>query len=212
MREISERQQNMLGFIEEFLDDYGYPPTVRDIQTGCDISSTSVVDYNLKALIEKGYINRDAEVSRGLQLVQGIGQRSEMSDLVAVPLLGTIAAGNPFPLPAADSQGVETIDLPQSITGSGENIYALRVKGESMIDALIADGDLVVMEQTSSVENGQTAAVRLKLQDETTLKRFYREGQQVRLQPENSSMDPIICDATNVEVLSRLVAVWRFIG
>ena len=81
-----------------------------------------------------------------------------------------------------------------------------------MIDALIADGDLVVMEQTSSVENGQTAAVRLKLQDETTLKRFYREGQQVRLQPENSSMDPIICDATNVEVLSRLVAVWRFIG
>ena len=212
MREISERQQNMLGFIEEFLDDYGYPPTVRDIQTGCDISSTSVVDYNLKALIEKGYINRDAELSRGLQLVQGIGQRSEMSDLVAVPLLGTIAAGNPFPLPAADSQGVETIDLPQSITGSGENIYALRVKGESMIDALIADGDLVVMEQTSSVENGQTAAVRLKLQDETTLKRFYREGQQVRLQPENSSMDPIICDATNVEVLSRLVAVWRFIG
>ena len=212
MREISERQQNMLGFIEEFLDDYGYPPTVRDIQTGCDISSTSVVDYNLKALIEKGYINRDAEVSRGLQLVQGIGNRSETSDLVAVPLLGTIAAGNPFPLPAADSQGVETIDLPQSITGSGENIYALRVKGESMIDALIADGDLVVMEQTSSVENGQTAAVRLKLQDETTLKRFYREGQQVRLQPENSSMDPIICDATNVEVLSRLVAVWRFIG
>ena len=212
MREISERQQNMLGFIEEFLDDYGYPPTVRDIQTGCEISSTSVVDYNLKALIEKGYINRDAEVSRGLQLVQGIGQRSEMSDLVAVPLLGTIAAGNPFPLPAADSQGVETIDLPQSITGSGENIYALRVKGESMIDALIADGDLVVMEQTSSVENGQTAAVRLKLQDETTLKRFYREGEQVRLQPENSNMDPIICDATNVEVVSRLVAVWRFIG
>lgn len=212
MRELSERQQNMLGFIEEFMDDYGYPPTVRDIQSGCDISSTSVVDYNLKALIQKGYINRDAEVSRGLQLVQGSGRRAELPDTVAVPLLGTIAAGDPFPLPTADAQGLETVDLPQSITGSGENLYALRVKGESMIDALIADGDLVVMEQTSRVENGQTAAVRLKLEEETTLKRFYREGEQVRLQPENSTMDPIMCDATNVEVLSRLVAVWRFIG
>ena len=91
-------------------------------------------------------------------------------------------------------------------------MYALRVKGESMIDALIADGDLVIMEQTSRVENGQTAAVRLKLEDETTLKRFYREGDKVRLQPENGQMDPIICDASNVEVLSRLVAVWRYIG
>jgi repressor LexA len=81
-----------------------------------------------------------------------------------------------------------------------------------MIDALIADGDLVIMEQTSRVENGQTAAVRLKLEEETTLKRFYREGDMVRLQPENSQMDPIMCDASNVEVLSRLVAVWRYIG
>ena len=106
----------------------------------------------------------------------------------------------------------KTIDLPQSITGSGEGLYALKVKGESMIDALIADGDLVIMEQTSRVENGQTAAVRLKLEEETTLKRFYREGAKIRLQPENSQMDPIMCDASNVEVLSRLVAVWRYIG
>ena len=81
-----------------------------------------------------------------------------------------------------------------------------------MIDALIGDGDLVVMEQTSRVENGQMAAVRLKLEDETTLKRFYREGRKVRLQPENSQMEAIVCDAKNVEVLSRLVAVWRFLG
>jgi repressor LexA len=212
MRELSERQQRILGFIEEFMDDNGYPPTIRDIQSGCEISSTSVVDYNLRALTDKGYLNRDAEVSRGLQLVNGSGHQSEPADTVAVPLLGTIAAGVPFPLPTADAQGAETIDLPQSITGSGENLYALRVKGESMIDALIADGDLVVMEQTSRVENGQTAAVRLRLEDETTLKRFYREGDMVRLQPENSQMDPIMCDASNVEVLSRLVAVWRFIG
>jgi repressor LexA len=212
MRELSERQQGILGFIEEFMADNSYPPTIRDIQAGCEISSTSVVDYNLRALTDKGYLNRDAEVSRGLQLVNGTGNQDGPPDTVAVPLLGTIAAGAPFPLPTADAQGVETIDLPQSITGPGENLYALRVKGESMIDALIADGDLVVMEQTSRVENGQTAAVRLKLEDETTLKRFYREGDMVRLQPENSQMDPIMCDASNVEVLSRLVAVWRVIG
>ena len=215
MKELSERQQQILGFIEEFIEDNGYPPTIRDIQAACEISSTSVVDYNLNALRSKGYINRDAEVSRGLQLLQG-GRRAELPDTVAIPLLGTIAAGSPVPLPTADSLGhietQETIDLPQSITGSGEKLYALRVKGESMIDALIADGDLVVMEQTSRVENGQMAAIRLKLEDETTLKRFYREGENVRLQPENSQMEAIVCDAANVEVLSRLVAVWRFIG
>lgn len=215
MRELSERQQRILGFIEEFLDDNGYPPTIRDIQAGCEISSTSVVDYNLRALRTKGYINRDAEVSRGLQLVHG-GRRSEMPETISIPLLGTIAAGSPFPLPTTDSlsaiEAQETIDLPQSITGSGEKLYALRVKGESMIDALIGDGDLVIMEQTSRVENGQMAAVRLKLEDETTLKRVYREGGKVRLQPENSQMEAIVCDAANVEVLSRLVAVWRFLG
>ena len=212
MRDLSERQQRILDFIEEFMDEYGYPPTIRDIQAGCEISSTSVVDYNLRALTEKGLLNRDAEVSRGLQLVNRGGQRTDFSDTVAIPLLGTVAAGDPFPLPSADSQSIETIDLPQSITGSGEGLYALKVKGESMIDALIADGDLVIMEQTSRVENGQTAAVRLKLEEETTLKRFYREGAKIRLQPENSQMDPIMCDASNVEVLSRLVAVWRYIG
>lgn len=216
MRELSERQQRILGFIEEFIDDNGYPPTVRDIQSGCEISSTSVVDYNLRALREKGHINRDAEVSRGLQLVQGAGRRTDIPESISIPLLGTIAAGLPFPLPMTDSLGSveaeEMIDLPQSIAGSGDKLYALRVKGESMIDALIGDGDLVVMEQTTAVENGQMAAVRLKLEDETTLKRFYREGGKVRLQPENSQMKPIVCDATNVEVLSRLIAVWRFLG
>jgi len=202
----------MYDFIVEFMDDNSYPPTIRDIQAGCKISSTSVVDYNLRALTEKGYLNRNAEVSRGLQLVHGGRGRPAMPETVTIPLLGTVAAGEPFPLPTADAQGSETVDLPQSITGTGENLYALRIKGESMIDALIADGDLVIMEQTSQVENGQTAAVRLKLEDETTLKRFYREGEKIRLQPENSHMDPIMCDATNVEVLSRLVAVWRFIG
>lgn len=215
MKGLSSRQDQILDFIREFLDDNGYPPTIRDIQSGCDISSTSVVDYNLNALREKGYLTRRADVSRGLQLV-GDTQRQPRIETIVVPLVGTIAAGEPITLPAADVpvevDADDYVELPQSITGTAERLYALRVKGLSMIDALIDDGDLVVMEQTSQVETGALAAVRLKLENETTLKRFYPEGSTVRLQPANTQMDPIRVPADNVEVLSRLVAVWRFLG
>ena len=212
MKKLSERQRTILEFIEEFIEDRGYPPSVRDIQHGCDISSTSVVAYNLDILKSHGHIRRDAEVSRGLGLVGGPSRRSR-PEMVAVPLMGTVAAGAPFPLPTAESwaeEAQETIELPQAIAGRGDNVYALRVKGDSMIDALIGDGDLVIMEATRNVENGQMAAVRLKLEEETTLKRFYAEGSTVRLQPANSQMEAFTVPADNVEVLSRLLAVWRF--
>jgi len=212
MKKLSERQRAILKFIEEFIEDRGYPPSVRDIQDGCDISSTSVVAYNLDILNRQGHIRRDAEVSRGLELVAGPSRRRR-PEMVAVPLMGTVAAGAPFPLPTAESWAVEaqeTIDLPQAIAGRGDSVYALRVKGDSMIDALIGDGDLVIMEATNTVENGQMAAVRLKLEEETTLKRFYAEGPTVRLEPANTQMEPLIEPADNVEVLSRLMAVWRF--
>ena len=212
MKKLSERQRAILTFIEEFIEDRGYPPSVRDIQHGCDISSTSVVAYNLDILKKNGHIRRDAEVSRGLELV-GNPSRRRRPEMVAVPLMGTVAAGVPFPLPTAESwaeEAQETIELPQAIAGRGDDVYALRVKGDSMIDALIGDGDLVIMEAARSVENGQMAAVRLKLEEETTLKRFYAEGSTVRLQPANTQMAPLTVPAENVEVLSRLVAVWRF--
>jgi len=212
MKKLSERQRAILTFIEEFIEDRGYPPSVRDIQHGCDISSTSVVAYNLDILKQSGHIRRDAEVSRGLELVDSPSRRRR-PEMVAVPLMGTVAAGVPFPLPTAESwaeEAQETIELPQAIAGRGDGVYALRVKGNSMIDALIGDGDLVIMEAARSVENGQMAAVRLKLEEETTLKRFYAEGPKVRLQPANTQMAPLIVQAENVEVLSRLVAVWRF--
>ena len=212
MKKLSERQRAILTFIEEFIEDRGYPPSVRDIQHGCDISSTSVVAYNLDILKQGGHIRRDAEVSRGLELVDSPSRRRR-PEIVAVPLMGTVAAGVPFPLPTAESwaeEAQETIELPQAIAGRGDDVYALRVKGNSMIDALIGDGDLVIMEAARSVQNGQMAAVRLKLEEETTLKRFYAEGPKVRLQPANTQMAPLIVQAENVEVLSRLVAVWRF--
>ncbi|MBM3958128.1 MAG: repressor LexA [Gemmatimonadetes bacterium] len=212
MKKLSERQRTILDFIEKFIEDRGYPPSVRDIQQGCDISSTSVVAYNLEILKKHGHIRRDAEVSRGLELVGGPARRPRQ-EMVAIPLMGTVAAGAPFPLPTAESwteEAIETIELPQAIVGRGDNVYALRVRGDSMIDALIGDGDLVIMEDTRRVENGQMAAVRLKLEEETTLKRFYAEGPTVRLQPANAQMVPLRVPADNVEVLSRVLAVWRF--
>ncbi|MEX0762997.1 MAG: transcriptional repressor LexA [Dehalococcoidia bacterium] len=215
MRKLSERQQAILSFIEEFIDEHAYPPTVRDIQKGCEISSTSVVAYNLDVLKRSGMIRRDAEVSRGLELVGARSSRSE-PEMIAVPLMGTIAAGAPFPLPTSESfsdvDAQETIDLPQTIVGGSNGVYALRVKGDSMIDALIGDGDLVIMQAANQVNNGQMAAVRILPDDETTLKRFYSEGPTVRLEPANTQMKPIIVPAERVEVLSRVMAVWRYMG
>ncbi|MGA0274793.1 MAG: transcriptional repressor LexA, partial [Dehalococcoidia bacterium] len=194
MKKLSARQQTILAFIEGFIDENDYPPTIRDIQSGCGISSTSVVSYNLDRLKEGGYLNRASEVSRGLALSsqkQTFGQAEE-SETVAVPLLGTIAAGSPFPMPENDTwsdlTGSELIDLPQSIAGTGEGVYALKVRGESMIDALISDGDMVIMEQVAAVRNGQMAAVRVKSDHSTTLKHFYAEGPRVRLEPANTQM------------------------
>ena len=209
-----------MSFIENFIDENDYPPTIRDIQNGCDISSTSVVAYNLDKLKEGGQLNRHSEVSRGLSLAS-VGPNSNKFkpteiDSVAVPLLGTIAAGSPFPMPENDTwsdlSGSELIDLPQAIVGPGDNVYALKVRGESMIDALISDGDLVIMEQASSVRNGQMAAVRIKSDNTTTLKNFYSEGPRTRLEPANAQMDAMTFPSNDVEVLSKVLAVWRYLG
>jgi repressor LexA len=215
MKKLSDRQQTILAFIEGFIEENDYPPTIRDIQSGCGISSTSVVSYNLDRLKEGGYLNRASEVSRGLALSsqkQTFGQAEE-SETVAVPLLGTIAAGSPFPMPENDTwsdlSGSELIDLPQSIAGTGQGVYALKVRGESMIDALISDGDMVIMEQVAAVRNGQMAAVRIRSDHSTTLKHFYSEGPRVRLEPANTQMQAMTYPSSDVEVLSRVVAVWR---
>ena len=215
MADLSDRQRKILEFISNFMEENGYPPTVRDIQNGCTISSTSVVDYNLNALREKGFLRRHADVSRGLQLLNRKQPESE-SETVAVPILGLIAAGSPISLPSADAplptEADEYVQLPQSVIGNGNKLYALQVKGQSMIDALIDDGDLVVMESVSTVADGEMAAVRLKRDEETTLKRFYAEGPTVRLQPANSTMEPLRVSADDVEVIGRVVAVWRYLN
>jgi repressor LexA len=209
-RELSERQRRMVEFIREFIREHQFPPTIRQIGEKVGISSTSVVKYNLDALERKGIIERDREISRGIRLVESL--IGHMEGMIQVPLLGRIAAGAPIPVPDSDFSpfGYDTsIELTRDIVKDAENIYALEVQGDSMIDALIHDGDVVVMRHQPTVENGELAAVWLRDQEETTLKRFYLEGKQVRLQPANPTMQPMLYPADSVEVKGKVVCVIR---
>jgi len=202
---LSTRQEAILGFISEFLQENGYPPTIRDIGKAVGISSTSVVNYNLNILEREGHIARDPEVSRGLRIV---GESMERDDVILLPLLGRIAAGNPIPVPG-DAVPEEHLELARGVVKDGESLYALQVQGESMIDALVNDGDVVVMKHQETAENGDMVAVWLRDREETTLKKFYREGKRIRLQPANPTMQPIYADPTNVQVQGKVVMVIR---
>lgn len=207
MKELSTKQQRILEFIRAFIDDHDYPPSIRQIQEACEISSTSVVDYNLRVLEKLGYIRRDREVSRGIELV-GKPQRVR-----SVPIIGTIAAGQPIPVPSADTwQGYDnedTVELAPKTLGNRDHVYALRVKGNSMIDALVHDGDIIVLQSASNAQNGEMVAAWLKDEQEATLKEFYLEGDRVRLQPKNDTMDPIYTDARNVQVQGKVIHIHR---
>lgn len=202
MKDLSQKQQKIIGFLRHFIREKDYPPSIRDIQEACGISSTSVVDYNLKALERMGYIHRDREVSRAIELLDGSGRRPRT---IAVPIIGQIAAGQPIPVPEASVDYSETVDITADMARGKENVYALRVKGTSMIDALVNDGDIIILEQISSPENGEMVAAWLKKEQEATLKKFYREGKRVRLQPANETMEPIYSSADNVEVQGRVL-------
>lgn len=209
MKELSRRQRSILDFIEQFLVENDYPPTIRDIQRELEISSTSVVDYNLKILEGRNLIRRNRNISRGIELVNRPGSSR---NVVRIPVIGQIAAGLPIPVPGdletADSN--DMIELGHDMfTDNARDLFALRVKGMSMIDALINDGDIVLLRQQATCENGETVAVWLKDERETTLKKFYHEGERVRLQPANTTMDPIFTHPGNVEIQGKLVTVIR---
>lgn len=207
MKGLSAKQQGILDFMRRFIDEHDYPPSIRDIQIGCDISSTSVVDYNLKALERMGFIRRDREVSRAIELLDR-GSRRQRT--VPVPIIGTIAAGQPIPVPTSDTwQQIDydaVFDATEDLTKGRDHVFALKVRGTSMIDALVNDGDIVILEQTSTCDDGDMVAAWLKKENEATLKKFYREGDRVRLQPANSTMKPIFTPADNVEIQGKVLA------
>jgi repressor LexA len=199
-----EIREKILEYIRYFFDERGYAPTVRDIMKGCSISSTSLVQYHLNILEKEGQIRRDPEVFRSIQLVE--------KGIVDVPLLGTIAAGAPIPVPNSDAwvnSPEEILRITADMVGNKRNIYALKVKGTSMLDALINDGDIVIMEVKQTAEDGEMAAVWLKNEQEVTLKKIYRESGQIRLQPANSKMKSIYTSPENIEVQGKVVAVLR---
>ena len=210
MRDLSAKQKQIIAFIRTFLVDKSYPPTIRDIVNGCRISSTSVVSYNLRLLEKAGHIRRHREVSRGIEL---LAYSPSLKNRVQVPLIGRIAAGKPIPVPTPDAwdnvASSDTIEVTRELTRGKDGIYALRVKGSSMVDALIHDDDIILMQYVNVVENGEMAAVWLKAEREATLKKFYAESGRVRLQPANSQMKPIYTEPDNVEIQGRVIAVIR---
>ena len=218
---LSARQKKILSFIETFISKHGYPPTIREIGEAVDIASTSVVNYNLNKLVERGLLERSPEVSRGLRLVGNnvtempVTFATDHAHLMQVPLVGKIAASNPVPLPGEDFgyyyDADDMIEVPQDMIGGlhQEDLFALRVTGESMIDAMVADGDIVILKRQNIAKNGDMVAVYLTERGETTLKKYYLEGKQVRLQPANPTMGPIYVDADQVSVQGRVLAVLR---
>ena len=213
-RKLPPRRRQILDFIRKFIGDNGIPPTVRDVQKACNISSTSVVDYNLRILDRDRYLNRRPDVARGIELLDDAGQ--PVSNAPKVQIVGAIAAGLPIPTfsteGAASSAEFDTVEVSPELTRRYGTLYGLRVAGISMIDALIDDGDVVIVDAAPEASNGDMVVAWLKDREEVTLKRFYLEGDQVRLQPANSQMAPIYTPATNVEIHGKVVEVIRRLG
>lgn len=214
---LSERQRNILNFMEKYIEQHGFPPTIREIGEATGINSTSVVNYNLNKLVSAGYLSRSARASRGLRLVKqaGTGRRANVVQAAAqftkVPVWGNIVASAPVPVPDAHADEDDSVQVtPQLLNGADPaQVFALRVKGDSMIDALIGDGDIVLFRRQESANNGDMVAVWLDERGETTLKYFFREGAQVRLQPAHPTMSPIYVDAAHCHVQGRVLSVIR---
>lgn len=196
MRAAQENQKKILDFIKSEIEYKGYPPSVREICTAVGLKSTSTVHAHLNHLEEQGLIRRDPTKPRALEVLDGSCARSR-----SVPLVGRVTAG----LPILAIENIEDhLALPQSMLGN-DNLFCLRVSGESMIEAGILDGDIVVIRQQSTADNGEIVVAMVE--DEATLKRIYYEPDHVRLQPENSAMAPIIVE--DAQVLGKLVALFR---
>lgn len=209
---LSDRQQQIYNFMMRFSNEKGRPPTIREIGKAVGISSTSVVNYNLNILEKAGMIAREKQVSRGLR-VTGNGKNLPDHRIVQLPILGRIVAGKPLPVPDPESSGFagDSISLTRDLLPEADSgrLYALHVKGESMIDASIHDGDIVVMRHQVSAQNGDLVAAWIKDEQATTLKRYYREGGKVKLQPANPNFKPRYEKPENVEIQGKVVLVIR---
>ena len=202
MKYLTERQRDILGFIREFQKEHGVAPTHREICDRFGFSSYGTVYKHLSLLEKKGLIRRDWNQKRGVELVEREEKAKEAPGVRELPLFGYIAAGRPLDVEVSD----ETIAVPEHLTTRGEN-YVLKVRGDSMIEDGILDGDLVIIARRERVDNGEMVVANVS--GEATLKRIYREGDRVRLQPANSMMSPIFAPARDVAVQGVVVGLMR---
>ncbi len=219
-RKLSKRQQSMMKFMFRYMEEQGYPPTIREIGEACGIASTSVVNYNLNKLVGAGYLERSDKISRGLRIIRAIpgmsvSKRVIVSPLVnRVPLVGRIAAGEPISLPEDIGHHIDEDDFfpvsPMLLHGYDESeVFALTVRGDSMVDSMIQDGDIVILRKQSTANNGEMVAAWLLEDNETTLKHFYREADSIRLEPANPAYNPIYVHPANCEIKGKVLSVIR---
>jgi repressor LexA len=199
---VTERQRAILEYLRVFVDEHGYPPTVREIGEAVGLRSPSTVHAHLAQLERAGLLRRDPTKPRAIELAD----RTPQVDVHRLPVVGEIAAGGPL---LADQNIEEYLAVPEPLSRGGEE-FLLRVKGDSMVDAGILDGDYVVVQRRQDAENGQIVvalAGQDEVADEATVKRFFRENGRIRLQPENEAMEPIYAD--HVQILGKVIGVFR---
>ena len=206
MAELKDREKRVLDFISQQIKQNGYPPTVRDIGAALGIKSTSTVQKSMEILEQEGYIKKQAGKRRAFEVVQG--GLAERSDVIDVPVVGRVAAGTPI----LSEQNIEgSFPMPAQFVGRGTN-FMLTVHGDSMIEAGIMDGDYILVQEQKTANNGDivVAMVQGEFDAESTVKTFYKENGHVRLQPQNSSMDPIIVD--DCEIIGLVKGVFRYLS
>lgn len=203
MQKLSKRQQMIVDFIKSEVDVKGYPPSVREIAKAVDLASSSTVHGHLERLENKGYIRRDPTKPRAIEIINESYQNLEKDSARYVPIIGKVTAGSPI---TAIENVEEYFPIPSSSAKQDDHLFILSVEGESMINAGIYDGDRVIVKQQSTAENGEII-VAMTDDDEATIKRFYKEDKQFRLQPENDAMEPMYFD--NVTILGKIVGLYR---
>lgn len=203
MEKLTEKQEAVLKVIKQAIAEKGYPPTVREIGNRIGLSSSATTQFHICKLEEKGYIKKDSTKNRTIELLVPNEYQKNKEQVISVPLLGKVTAGNPI-------EAIETPDeffaLPTALIPKNKEVFTLKVQGESMINVGIYDGDIIIVERKNNANNGDTI-VAMTEENEVTVKTYYKEKDHIRLQPENDYLAPIILD--NVTVLGKVIGLYR---
>ncbi len=230
---LGDRHIRIMRFLTDFQENHGYSPSIREIGKHIGVDSTSLVDYYLEQLCQANYIERDKRVSRSIRILRPVYSGETIpahgkatptrrmgvrhaTELWTIPLVGRIGASLPMPMPPAEDSYFDpdsTVEIARSLLPArekGNDLFALEVSGLSMIDAMVNDGDIVIMKRAQSANNGEMVAIWLEDSSETTLKYFYKEGNHVRLQPANPTMKPIIIEnPEDLRIQGKVVMIVR---